>query len=244
LRLNSEDQAPAAQTTAWQAIGADHRLAGDRAALGHHADHRAARRFQRPHGAVGQDPGAQALRRRGDRRRRLGRFGASVARRQQARLPAPPGPGQSPRDLGRGQQPAVDLMLPGDLEPVLEAGQLLVAVAEVEHAALMPADVGLQLPLQPAPDAQGFHDRRHLGRVAALLAHEAPVAARLLARDTALLAERDGYAPLGQEIGGRAADNAAADDHHLGRGGQASVLLTPIAHCAPATPYLLHGIKP
>jgi hypothetical protein len=55
-------------------------------------------------------------------------------------------------------------------------------------------------------------DQWHLAAVAAHLAAPAPVAARLLTGDAALLEQGDLQAPLGKFHGRAGADDAAADD--------------------------------
>ena len=66
----------------------------------------------------------------------------------------------------------------------------------------------------PEGEARGRH--RQLAGVAVLLAAPAPVAARLLGADPALLHQRHLHAAPGEIVGGAGADDAAADHHHVG----------------------------
>ena len=156
----------------------------------------------------------------GDRRRGKRGFGAPVRGGVQGAFPAA---GKAGKPLGKfaGRKHArVELVLFGQFQPVGEIGHAGIAVADIEHAALVEAGVLADLGIQGAPDAQAFHDQRNLLGRAALLAHETPVPAGLLARDPALLAEQDRDSLAGQEIGGRDADDAAAHDNDVDAFGQ------------------------
>ena len=69
------------------------------------------------------------------------------------------------------------------------------------------------MPSHRRQDLQGEGD---LGEIAPHLAAPAPIAARLLARDPAFLAECHRHAALGEKERGRGADDAAADDDDIG----------------------------
>jgi hypothetical protein len=120
--------------------------------------------------------------------------------------------------LGGAQQAAADLMLARMLQPALPARELGGIAGQIENAMTAESGIGADLLLQPAPDRQALLDQRNLGFVAALLAAPAPIAARLLAGDAALLDQHDGDAAARQEISSRAADDAAADDDDVGAG--------------------------
>ena len=196
---------------------ADHRLGFDFAALGRDARDGPPLGLDREHGAVLVEGGAQALGRAADGGRRLVGLGLAVARRIEAADGARPDAGDKVLDLLAVEGSRIELMLAGRLDPALELGHARLVVAQHQVAALDPFDVGLDLGLEAAPDAVALHHQRDLGRVAALLAHEAPVAARLLARHRALLAHHGGHAALGQVVRGRTPDDAATDDDDLGR---------------------------
>ena len=70
------------------------------------------------------------------------------------------------------------------------------------------------------PQPQALDDQRDLARIAPHLAAPAPVAARLLAGDVALLAQHDRDALAGEEERRAGADDAAADDDDVGARGQ------------------------
>ena len=121
-------------------------------------------------------------------------------------------------------------MLLGDGEPFGARIEFLLISGEIKGAALGKAHVLANLILEAAPDAQSLHDHGHFGGIASLLPHEAPVAARLLAGDAPLFAKRDGEAALGEKPGGRTADDAAADDHHIDGLGQRRAIEFCVAH--------------
>src|SRR5262249_2585269 len=73
------------------------------------------------------------------------------------------------------------------------------------------------------PEPVRLSGERHLGLVTALLAHEAPGAARLFRRDRAALEQRDLQPAFGEPPGRAAADDAAADDRDVDRSRIASV---------------------
>src|SRR5262249_60729777 len=87
------------------------------------------------------------------------------------------------RDLARTPEPSVETGLPRNPEPLLEQRHALRRRREREVTALDPLDIGVELPLETAPDAVRLHHERHLERIPPLLPHEPPVAARLLAGD-------------------------------------------------------------
>ena len=105
-------------------------------------------------------------------------------------------------------------------EPCLHVAQRLGAVAEIHDAAGAKAGLRLDRPVHPFPEAQALYDQRDLARVAGHLAAPAPVAARLLAGDVALLAQHRRDAALRQEQSRAGADNAAADDDDIRLGRQ------------------------
>ncbi len=72
--------------------------------------------------------------------------------------------------------------------------------------------LGLGARVHALPQTQGLDGERDLGEIAPHLAAPAPIAARLLAGDRALLAERDRHASLRETERGGGADDAAADD--------------------------------
>ena len=157
----------------------------------------------------------------GGRERRHGhrRLGAPVARRVQAADPFLGIAGQALGDLGRRQDGRVDLHLARRCGPSLPAGQLVLALGQEQHAGAAEAGIDTGVVLHVLPQPQRLAGQRNLLTRTALLAAPAPIAARLLAADMALLDQRDGETLLRQMIGRRHADDAAADDDdvHLRR---------------------------
>ncbi len=210
------DPQVAAEAARPGAAGAEDGPGPDHAALGNRRRDLSARHLQAAHGAVRQDRGAQPGRGAGDGGRRLGGFGASVAGSEQAAVERPRRAGHEPVQLAGRQNPRFDLILPRLFQPSLAGRQLGRRVGQMQDAPLMEPDVRLDFPFDAAPDAQALDDEGHLPGITALLAAIAPVAAGLLAGDAPLFAEGDGDPAPGQEVGRRAADDAAADDDHIG----------------------------
>jgi hypothetical protein len=90
---------------------------------------------------------------------------------------------------------------------------------ERQIAALHPLDVRTEFALDARPDAIRLDHQRQLGRVAALLAHEAPVASGLRASDLVLFEKNRAHAALREVVRRRTANDAAAhnDDISLRR---------------------------
>ena len=113
-------------------------------------------------------------------------------------------------------EPRPDIEVLREACPCGVALGLGVVVDQVEDAVLPEPDVLADLLSELPPDAERLDDHRHLAGVAALLANPAPVAAGLLAGDMPFLANHHGGALFREEPCGRDADDAAADDDHLG----------------------------
>jgi hypothetical protein len=96
----------------------------------------------------------------------------------------------------------VELVGPRVFQPAFPSRHGVVVAAEIDDAGGAEAGLGAHTLVHPLPQAQAFDDEGKLARVTAHLAHPAPVAAGLLAGDMPLLAQHDGNAALGQEIGG------------------------------------------
>ena len=112
-------------------------------------------------------------------------------------------------------------MLPGKVAPLLELGELPLVLRQVHAARGGELEVPLSgLLRESPPDPVRLHHDGQLVAVAPLLAHPAPVAARLLARDPPLLDQRDLRAVPREEPGGRGADDAGADHRDVDGVGQ------------------------
>ena len=116
---------------------------------------------------------------------------------QRTREPAVGAPEERVSLRGR-QQAGVGLERPRALQPGGVAREVGLRLREVGRAARAVADVLLHLGSDPAPKVGGLDHQGQLLRRPALLADPTPVARGLLARDAALLQERDGHAALGQ----------------------------------------------
>ena len=157
-----------------------------------------------------------APRRGGDRRRRHLRLGPAVARGVERAGPGLGRAGQSPGHLGAVDDLRVELVFARVIEPGFELGEIGLGVPEIHDPAGAEPGLGLDQLVHPLPQPQAFDDERKFARVAHHLAAPSPIAARLLAGDVPLLAQRHRDAPLREEEGRAGADNAAADDDHVG----------------------------
>jgi len=93
----------------------------------------------------------------------------------------------------------VHLVLARDQEPVLPRRQLGGILGHEGDAGAPEAGLGADRRRQPVPQLEAIAAERDLGRVAALLAAPAPVAARLLAGDVALLDQRHRHPALASQ---------------------------------------------
>ncbi|MGY2938252.1 hypothetical protein ACVWZ6_007854 [Bradyrhizobium sp. GM6.1] len=99
--------------------------------------------------------------------------------------------------------------------PSLPAGELVLALGQEQHAGTAEAGIDAGIVLHVFPQPQRLAGQRDLLTRAALLAAPAPIAARLLAADMALLDQGDGEALLCEMIGRGDANDAAADDDDI-----------------------------
>jgi hypothetical protein len=99
---------------------------------------------------------------------------------------------------------------------VFAGSQLVLGLAQIGNAALAEAGLGADALVHAAPQVQRFDGERDLARIAAHLPAPAPVAARLLGADLALLAQHHVDAAFAQFERRAGADDAAADDHDAG----------------------------
>ncbi|MNC33438.1 hypothetical protein D3C75_818290 [compost metagenome] len=148
------------------------------------------------------------------------RFGAAVVRGEQCAGPA------GPRALGQPaaqfvgiEQPRLGAERAGAAQPGLLVRQLARVLAGVADAGAHEAGVLAEARLPVVPQAQAGQRQRNLRQVAAHAAHPAPVARRLLGGDLALFQQGHRDAASGEGVGGAHADDAAADDRHIGAGG-------------------------
>ncbi len=154
----------------------------------------------------------------GDRRCGQLRLGLAVARRVERAGPGFGDAGQQPRHLGAVDQPRVELVFAGMLQPSLHVAELLRGFAEIHDARGAKAGFRIDGAVHPFPQPQALDDQRDLAGIARHFAAPAPIAARLLAGDVALLAQHDRNAALRQKKRRAGADDAAADDHDIGAG--------------------------
>ena len=102
------------------------------------------------------------------------------------------------------------------IEPSFQLRQLGRVLGEIHDAALAKAGFGLDPLVHALPQPQALDDQRNFARIAAHLAAPAPIAARLLAGDVPLLAQRDRDALFREKQRRAGADDAAADDYDIG----------------------------
>ncbi len=216
FQLRQLDAEIAAEQPAPRTAGEHDGIAGDAALFGDRRRHASARGLDAAHRALGDDRGAMAPRRLGDRRGRPLRFGLAVAGGVER---AGPGAGQTGHQLLRfapADDTGIELILAGMVEPGFELGQLGLRLGEIHDPGLAKAGLGLDHLVHALPQPQALDDQRDLARIPPHLAAPAPIAARLLAGDVPLLAKH-GRDPLLRQKEGRAgADDPAADDHDIG----------------------------
>ncbi len=198
------------------AAGKHDPVAGDPPFLRDHRGNPAARGFDAAHRAARQDRGTPAPRHLGDRGCGVLRLGLAVARRKEAAGPVAAEPRQQFGRLGAGQQTGVELVLPCMVEPGFELAQFGRGLRQIHDAGLAKAGLGLDPLVHPLPQPQALDDQRQFARIAPHLAAPAPIAARLLAGDVPLFAQRDGHPLFRQKQRGARPDDAAADNHDIG----------------------------
>src|SRR6185503_8701005 len=198
-QLRHLDAERAAEKPRPDAGRADDGARSDTAMLSHDSGDAPCRVLDAAHGATADDARARARRAAGDRSPRPRRLRAPVARRVERAREALAG-GKDVLELAAGDDLRVEPVLARDVEPGSELREILVGLCEVESAALPEADILAKLRRQLLPEPEALHHERQLERCAALLAHPAPVAPRLLAGDAALLEQRDGDTFSREEI--------------------------------------------
>ena len=195
-------------------------MAGDAALFGDDASDMPRRGLDAAHRTAGHDRRAAAARALSNRRCRQLRFGLAVACRVERAGPGFGDTRQQPRHLRAIDQPGVELVFPRVFEPSPHPAQILGIFSEIHDAAGAKPGLGVDGAVHPLPQPQALDDQRELAGIARHLAAPAPIAARLLAGDVALLAQHHRDAALRQEQGRASADDAAADDHDIGAGRQ------------------------
>ena len=203
--------APPAQTTA--EVGHDPML-GDR------GGDAAAGALDATHRAGADDACAGALRAAGEGGARTARFGAPVASRVHRSCPSNTIGAQDLVQRGGAQHAGVEAVRSCNRQPLRKLVERRTRLGEVERTSLPKSEILPQLGRKALPERQAPDHERKLDRGATLLAHPAPVAPRLFAGDAAFLEQGDRQALACKKIGGRDADDAAADNHDVGRSRQ------------------------
>ena len=185
------------------------------AALGHHGRNPPRRRFQPAGRALGKDLASRPAQVPRHGRHRNEGFGPAVIDRvERAQGFLPPARHQC-LGLRSREKPGFQVKGRGvALKPALVPGQILLGVSEIGNARFAVAGLGPHGGVHLAPLFQRNLGQRHLARVTPLLAHPAPVAARLLGGNLALLQHHHIHPALAQLHGGGNADDAAANHHH------------------------------
>ena len=104
------------------------------------------------------------------------------------------------------------------ITPAGPTGQFGLVVTEIQQPAAMKTRVFTAFGGKSFPEIEALARHRQFASVAVLLPAPAPVAAGLLGADPALLDQGDRNAALGQVVGGKDTDDAAADHDDVSRG--------------------------
>ena len=187
----------------------------DRTVLGDHGRHTSTLCSDTAHGASSKNRCALACSRPRDRRSRLVRLGLAIAGRVGSARPPACRTRRQLCNFIAGDEARVETMLPCRRQPFRVFLEFLFGSCGIQAPGLLEPDVFSNLVGKPAPDVQTFHDHRHLARIPTMLSHPSPVAARLLARNMAFLAQDDVDAVFRQEPSSRCTDNAAANNHDV-----------------------------
>ena len=146
----------------------------------------------------------------------VGRIRDAIVRRKHAASPSASGRASSLARLVGVQHVRGDTDRTSEIAPSRPTCQLFLAVAKVKQSTSLEAGVLAGLHGEALPEIETLRGHRQLAGIAILLATPAPVAARLLGADAALLDKRDFHAALGEVVGGESTDDATADDHGIG----------------------------
>ena len=151
-------------------------------------------------------------------RRSLARIGGAIGGREDAAFPGAAGRMPPLGGLAAAQHVGRHAGGLRKITPAGPAGQLGLVVAEIQQPAAMKARVFTALGGKSFPEIEALARHRQFASVAVLLPAPAPVAARLLGADPSLFDQGDRNAALGQVVGGKDADDAAADHDDVSRG--------------------------
>ncbi len=108
--------------------------------------------------------------------------------------------------------------------PAVEVVHLGFCGGDVDVAFLRPSERLAEFGFEPLPELAGMDAEGEFLEVAAVLAHPAPVAARLFVRDGTLFQQHNGLPAFREVVGGGRADDAGADDDDIGRSGERWVI--------------------
>ena len=206
--------------------------------LGHHARDATATEFQAARRAMLMDRPTEFHHRACDRRRGHGRIRGAVARREHAAAPRAPGGEAALGGFRSGEHVRRDAGGACDVAPARPGREFDFVVAEVEQAATTEASAFAGLRSEALPQLEAARRHRQFPLVAILLAAPAPVAARLLCSDAPLLQQRDFHPALREVVRREGADDAATDDHGVGRGWQGGRGLYVCQRCGHAVSLL------
>ncbi len=224
----------------------DDDLGLDRAPVRDDAGDRAIAGFDRGDARLLEDPRAAVARALGERLRQIGRVGLAVARQPGAAgeiVAAHDRPFR--RALARAQQLAGDALSCRHRRHAAEYRHALRRPRHGEAAALLPARGKPGLGFEPRVQLGAVADQARHVRMRAKLADEARRVPRRAARKPTLFQHRDiAPAELGQMIGDRAPDDAAADDDDAGLGRERRVGHRSLSLCARRSAPAITRIRP
>jgi hypothetical protein len=150
-------------------------------------------------------------------RRRHGRVGCAVRRRENAPLPNAAGSVAAFAGLGAVQHMRRNADRLRKIAPAGPALELFVIIAQIKQSTPSKAGNLDAFGGEALPEIEALGSHRQLARVPILLSAPTPVAARLLAADGSFLYQRDRDASPRQVISCENADDATADYHDVCR---------------------------
>ncbi|KPB49791.1 Unknown protein sequence [Pseudomonas coronafaciens pv. oryzae] len=216
--LGKTDAQLAAERGSPSPTGKHNRLGLDDPGFCHHAANPPAFGLDAAGGTVLVDTAAELYKRSCHGRRSLTRIGGAIGGREDAALPGATGRLPPLGGLAAAQHVGCDAGALGKIMPAGPTRNLSLVVTKKQEPAATKTCVFTALRGKLLPEIKALARHGQFAGVAVLLPAPAPIAAGLFSPNPPLLDQGDGYAALGQVVGGKDTDDAAADHDDLGGG--------------------------